>query len=263
MLDLDAEVLAEPSRAARAEISELVDAPVRRILDLGAGTGTGTFGLLRHFPDAHAVAVDGSEEMLTLLRVRAEQLGLSQRVTAVPADLDEGLPELDPVDLIWAAASMHHLADPDRTLAQLVSAMRAGGLLAVIEMSGLPRFLPADTPAGAVEARAHALLKADRAIDMPTMGDDWGVRLSRAGLTVETARVLVFDLAPPVTPIVAEYATATLRRIRGAVADRLEPADLVQFDALLEGGVEDLRTRGDLHVSTERHLWIARRPTPA
>jgi SAM-dependent methyltransferase len=260
LLDLDAEVLAEALEAVRTDIGRLVDSPVRSILDLGAGTGTGTFGLLRQFAGAHALAVDSSEEMLERLRRRAEQLGLRDRVSTLRADLDDSVPDIQPVDLAWASASLHHLVDPDRTLAGLVAAIRPGGLLAVVELSGFPRFVPVDTPGGAAEARAHALLAADRAVDMPTMGSDWGRRLTRLGLVVERDRPIVVDLMRPSAPVVGEYAAASLTRIRDAVADRLEPTDREALEALLDGGRSDVRRRGDLRVTTERRLWIARRP---
>jgi SAM-dependent methyltransferase len=259
MLDLDAEVLAEPLRAVFADIGRLVDSPVRSILDLGAGTGAGTFGLVRHFAGAHALAVDASEEMLERLRGRAEHLGLRDRVSTVQADLDDAFPDVEPVDLAWASASLHHLADPDRTLARLVAAIRPGGLLAVVELAGFPRFLPDDTAGGAAEARGHALLAADRAVDLPSMGSDWGVRLTRAGLVVETERAILVDLAPPSPPVVGAYAAAALTRLRDAVADRLEATDRGALDALLDGGPSDVRRRTDLRVVTERQLWIARR----
>ena len=260
LLDLDAEALAGPLRAVRADIASLVDAPVRSVLDLGAGTGTGTFGLLEQFPDAHVLAIDGAADMVERLQRRAEDLGLTQRVTAVHADLDQGVPEGDPVDLAWASASLHHLSDPDRTLAQVVARIRPGGLLAVVELTGFPRFLPDDTPGGAVEAKAHAVLAADRAVDMPAMGSDWGPRLARAGLVVEMDRAIVVDLAPPLEPVVSDYAFATLTRIRGVLADRLDATDGEDLDRLLDGGPSDVRHRSDLRVTTERQLWIARRP---
>jgi SAM-dependent methyltransferase len=260
LLDLDAEVLAEQLHAVRADIGRLADSPVRSILDLGAGTGTGTFGLLRHFAGAHALAVDSSEEMLERLRQRADDLDLRDRVSTLRADLDDALPELEPVDLAWASASLHHLADPDRTLTELVAAIRPGGLVAVVELAGFPRFVPDDTPGGAAEARAHALLAADRAVDMPAMGSDWGARLTRTGLVVEMDRPIVVDLAPPSAPVVGAYAAASLMRIRGAVTDRLETTDREALDALLDGGTSDIRRRSDLLVTTERRLWIARRP---
>jgi SAM-dependent methyltransferase len=259
LLDLDAEVMSEQLHAVRTDIETLADSPVRSILDLGAGTGSGSFGLLGHFTDAHVLAIDASEEMLERLRRRAEQLGLSERVSTLCADLDKTVPGPGGADLAWASASLHHLTDPDRTLAQLAAAIRPGGLLAVIELAGLPRFVPDDTPGGAAESRAHALLAADRAADMPTMGSDWGPRLTRAGLVVELDRTILVDLTDP-TPVVAAYAAATLARIREMVADQLDPTDRGSLDELLAGGITDVRRRTDLRVSTERRLWIARRP---
>ncbi|MGJ9423646.1 class I SAM-dependent methyltransferase [Aeromicrobium sp. CF3.5] len=261
MLDLDAEIFASAMRTVYADIENAADAPVRSILDLGAGTGAGTFGLLQHFTGARAVAVDSSADMLTGLEQEAERRGLTDRITTARADLDEALPVLDPVDLAWAAASLHHLSDPDRTLGQITSAIRPGGLLAVAEVNGLPRFLSSDTPGGAAELRAHELIAADRAVDMPMMGSDWGSRLTRAGLVVDVHRTITADLASPVPAAVNRYAAAVLTRIRRAVVDRLDPADLHAFDALLDEGPDDVRRRADLHViSSERLLWIARRP---
>lgn len=260
LLDLDAEVLADALDIVRADISRLVDAPVHRILDVGAGTGTGTFGLLRTFPDAHALAVDSSEEMLDRLRSRAERVGLADRLSTLCADLDGALPDIEPVDLAWASASLHHLADPDRALTELVTAIRPGGLLTVVELAGFPRFVPDDTPGGRAEARAHELLAADRAVDLPTMGSDWGSRLTRAGLVVELDRPIIVDLRPPSAPVVGSYAAASLMRIHAAVADRLDPPDREALGALVGGGAEDVRRRDDLRVATERRLWIARRP---
>jgi SAM-dependent methyltransferase len=262
ILDLDAEVLAGALRDVHREIAELADAPVRTILDLGAGTGAGTLGLLHHFEDARAVAVDASDHMLDHLARRAAGLGLSGRVTTVRADLDEGLPVIEqPVDLAWASASLHHLADPDRVLRKLVPAIRPGGLLAVVELAGFPRFVPDGAEGATAEARAHTLMAADRATDMPTMGDDWGHAIASAGLHVETARAIEIDLAPPLPPAARAYAGAILTRIRPAVADRMDATELAGLDRLLDGGPHDVRHRADLRVTTTRRLWLARRLT--
>jgi hypothetical protein len=94
---------------------------------------------------------------------------------------------------------------------------------------------------------------------MPTMGSDWGPRLTRAGLVVELDRTILVDLNGS-TPAVGAYAAATLTRIRERVADRLDPTDRGSLDALLAGGTSDVRRRTDLRFNTERQLWIARRP---
>lgn len=260
LLDLDAEIFATTFRAVFADIENATDGSVRSILDLGAGTGTGTFGLLQHFTEARAVAVDSSAEMLTHLEQRAERLGLTDRVTTLQADLDENVPPVEAVDLAWAAASLHHVADPDRTVAQIAAAVRPGGLFAVAEMDGLPRFLTDDTAGGAAEGQAHALLTGDRAVDMPAMGSDWGPRLTDAGLVIELHRAIAVDGERPSPGTLGRYAAATLSRIRGAVAERLDADRLRDFDTLLDGGAGDVRHRTDLAVSARRWLWIARRP---
>lgn len=265
MLDLDAEILAPAMRTVYADIEQAADAPVHSILDLGAGSGTGTFGLLQHFTTAHAVAVDASAEMLAGLEQQAAHRGLADRVTTARADLDEALPDLEPVDLVWASAALHHLSDPDRTLAQITAAIRPRGLLAVVEVDGLPRFLPASTAGATAEMHAHELIRADRAVDMPTMGSDWGSRLVRAGLVVEQHREIRLsaaptDLASRTPDAINRYAAAILARIRGAVGDRLDAPDLRALDALLGRGTGDIRHRTDLQVTSERLLWIARRP---
>jgi hypothetical protein len=60
--------------------------------------------------------------------------------------------------------------------------------------------------------------------------------------------------------VAGEYAAATLARVRSAVADRLGASDRAALDALLDGGANDVRRRADLHLTTDRRLWVARRP---
>src|SRR3982751_2574654 len=156
MLDLDAEVLPDFYQEVMAWAGSLVpDRP--RIVDLGAGTGAGTLALARHLPGAELTAVDVDEDMLAHLRRRAEEAGLGDRIRTVRADLDGDWPELGPADLVWASASMHHLADPARTLAQVRDVLRHGGAFMITELDAFPRFLT--DPAGvALEDRCQAEL---------------------------------------------------------------------------------------------------------
>src|SRR5206468_4917243 len=101
-----------------------------RILDVGAGTGVGSVALAQRFPAAEVIALDSSEEMLEHLAAKAAATGTADRVQPMLADLDAGWPAVDDVDLAWASLSLHHLADPDRVLADLLVAMRPGGLVA-------------------------------------------------------------------------------------------------------------------------------------
>ena len=96
LLDLDAEVLHAYLSDVIGWVGGLAAGQPRRIADLGAGTGTGTFALLRHFRAADAVAVDVSAPMLDRLQAKARELGVADRIRTVQADLDAGWPDLGP-----------------------------------------------------------------------------------------------------------------------------------------------------------------------
>ena len=113
LLDLDGEVLRDYLDQATAWIAATAQPPVTHIIDLGAGTGTGTFALLRRFPDAHVTAVDLDSRRLDRLRDRARDLGLSRRVTTVATDLDQPWPNLGPADSDQPWPNLGP-ADPDR-----------------------------------------------------------------------------------------------------------------------------------------------------
>lgn len=264
MLDLDAEVAAAQLAGLTTQAAHLAgDHPVRDILDIGAGTGTGTFALLNRFPEATVTAIDTSDEMLRHLRESAARHHLADRVHPLRADLDEGWPITTPADLVWASSSMHHMADPDRVLRDIHATLRPGGLLTMIEMERMPRFLPDDLGFGrpGMEDRCHTLLDEARTAHLPHIGSDWPSRLTAAGFTILESRDLAVDIPSPLPETAIRYAYATLSRVRSALADRLSPDDVAALDALLtKDGPQALHTRTDLRVHSTRSVWIA---TPA
>ena len=252
LLDLDAEVLHAFHDEVMTAVASAAGAP-RRIADLGAGSGTGAFALARRFPDAEILAVDMSDDMLDHLLHRAGDL--RPRIRPVLADLDRGWPaDVTDLDLAWASASMHHVADPERVLTDVRAALRPGGVFAVVELASFPRFLP-DEAGGGVVGRAHDLVDRLRSHDLPTMGSDWGSRLAAAGFTVETARHFEIDLTDPLPPAAGRFARATFQRLRTGLADRLTGAEVGELDRLIDG----IEHREDLTVRTTRSLWIGRR----
>ena len=81
MLDLDAQVLRTYWTDALTWVGDAAEGTrVRRVLDLGAGSGTGTIALAHQFGDAEVVAVDVSEAMLAHLRARALDEGVAGRI---------------------------------------------------------------------------------------------------------------------------------------------------------------------------------------
>ncbi|MFD3686698.1 class I SAM-dependent methyltransferase [Nocardiopsis sp. NPDC058631] len=261
ILDLDAEILAEHTASITAWLP-LGTSP-RQIVDLGCGTGAGTFALTDRFPDAHVSAVDTSTAHLQRLRAKACARGIEERVRTVQADLDEpAWPDLGSPDLVWASASMHHMAHPDRALRNVHEALAPGGLFAVVELAGFPRFLPESAPEDrpGLEERVHAVADRLRSEQMPHRGADWGPMLTAAGFTIEGRRTIAVNIEGSRSEAVGRYALGGLQRIRAAVATELSPADLTALDRLLEtGSPHSILRRDDLAMRTERTVWAARR----
>jgi SAM-dependent methyltransferase len=266
LLDLDGAVTHAYLSDVTAWVRRLATrTPRRRILDLGAGTGTGTIALAQRVRGAEMIAVDRSEVLLTRLRIKALDLGLASRVRTVQADLDVAWPSIPPVDVMWASNSLHHMADPDRTLKDMLGAIQPGGLLALAEMEAQPRFLPDDLGLGrpglesrCQDAAAHQLASAGL-----HMRPDWAPELTRAGFGPIERRTFSIDLTPPHPPSsqIGTYARMYLDRLRTHVEDRLAADDLATLHRLLgDDGPESLLRRSDLTFRATRTAWIARRP---
>jgi SAM-dependent methyltransferase len=254
VLDLDAEVLHEYHCEVMTWVGSLVPSRAR-IIDLGAGTGTGTLALARQLPDAEIVAVDISAEMLEHLRRKVREAEVAGHVRTVQADLDGPWPDLGPADLIWASASLHHMADPGHALGQALAALRPGGVLVAAELGSFPRFL-ADDAGAAVEERGHAAMARIRTEAGLHMDEDWGALLAKAGFVVEAERRFDVALQAPLPAAAGRYAQVSLERMRQALVGRVDDVDLAALDVLAAGVPE----RDDLAVRATRTVWQARRP---
>jgi len=274
LLDLDGEVLAAYWGRALDRVMAAVSpaiataresgAPVR-VVDLGAGTGTGALGLASRLADAgidaEVVAVDVSEPSLERVAAKAQAAGLGDRVRTVVADLDQGWPDLAPVDLTWASMSLHHLVDPVRSLAELRRITSPGGLLAVSEFVEPVRFLPEDLGIGrpGFEGRALEVLGSVHAEALPHIGASWVALLAEAGWTVVEEHDVVIDERSPEHPLAGAYARAWFARLAHGLDGRLDADDERTLAALLDdSGPHGLLRRADLHLHGTRTLTIAR-----
>jgi SAM-dependent methyltransferase len=260
ILDLDAEVLAEHIASITAWLP--VTASPRHIVDLGCGTGAGTLALLTRFPEAHVTAVDSSAGHLHRLQGKASAADVAGRVRTVQVNLDTAWPDLGRPELVWASAFLHHVADPDRTLRQVHDTLAPGGLLAVVELAGFPRFLPGDAPEDrpGLEERCHAASDRYHAGNLPHRGADWGPMLAAAGFSVEGERTITVNGERSRSEAIGRYALSSLQHMRSTVADALSTEDLAALDRLLDTDSQhSILRRDDLAVRTERTVWAARR----
>jgi SAM-dependent methyltransferase len=104
--------------------------PGARTLEVGCGNGSISAWLAeRVSPGGKAVAVDLD---LSLIEVRASNLELRE------GDIVAGPVERGSFDLVTARAVLHHVADAEAAITNLVASLRPGGALLLIE----PDFLP-------------------------------------------------------------------------------------------------------------------------
>ena len=261
LLELDASVFGELLDEAVAVAVAHAPDPTRTVVDLGAGTGTGTRALARAFPDAEIVAVDADATMLDRLRSGLPGTGLQSRVRTVEADLDAGWPAVGAADVVWASASLHHVADPARVLRDVRDALVPGGLLVVVEMTATSPVLPDDV--------AHPDLAAhlERALAQAGWNryPDWSSYLTDAGLDLVERREPAAVVQPG--PEVTRWARATASRQREHLAEHLDPGGLAALDAVLAATApaDPTEPSGEPAEHTigahgGRIVWAARRP---
>jgi len=251
VLELDALVFGGLLDEAVAVAVEHAPTPTRSVVDLGAGTGTGTRALAGAFPDAGVVAVDADPAMLERLRDGLAGTGAEHRVRTVEADLDAGWPDVGRADVVWASASLHHVADPARVLRDAHDALAPGGLLVVVEMTATSPVPPHD---------AHPDLAAHLESAMAHAGwnryPDWTPYLSDAGLEVVDRREPTAVVPPG--PDASRWARSTAERQREHLADSLDAADLAALDAVL--AATDTPHEHTVGARGGRIVWAARRP---
>ena len=129
-LELMAEEVPEYARLQDEAAAASADlAPVRRILDLGTGTGETARRVLASHPGAQLVGVDSSPAMLARARMLLPDADL--RV----ARLEDPLPD-GPFDLVVSALVVHHLSGPEKAnlFARVAAALRPGGRLVLADV---------------------------------------------------------------------------------------------------------------------------------
>ncbi len=251
LLDLDAQVHERVLDDALDALREHIDFDeVRRVMDVGAGTGAATIRLSDRYRNAEVIALDTSADRSRQITERAEREGRARvRVLNRPV-LASGLPA-GSVDLVWASSVFHEFDDPAAVLAELSTLIRPGGVLAIMEMDAPPRVLP--DRYHDLEQRLRQLAHAD------AHQPEWTDAVLAAGYERLEKRTLSSDQQLPAQGIGGDYARAELQRLALHTIDDLTAADRTALSRVLDAGSAHPEPV-DVHIRGTRSLWIARRP---
>jgi malonyl-CoA O-methyltransferase len=195
----------------------------RRILDLGAGTGTGTRALHKQYPAAEIVALDCSPAMLAELQSRTGFWdGLrGRRPLTVCADAHE-LPFPDrSFELVFSSLTLQWCEHPLRVFEEIFRVLQPGGAL-VFSTLGLDTLRELRASWAAADAGVHV----NEFIDMHVIGD----------MLVETG------FADPVMDM--EHITLTYKDVTGLLRDikRIGANTVLAEDA--DNAADNGRARG-------------------
>jgi ubiquinone/menaquinone biosynthesis C-methylase UbiE len=251
LLELDAVVHASVLERMIAVALELTP-NARTIVDLGSGTGTGTFGLTAAFAAARVVAVDVDEEMLQFVRRGATERRIAGRVETMHADVATTVPDLSGVDLVWSSNAMHEVSEPSAAFRNVFRMLRPGGALLVAEMDTPPTVLPQ------AYAALECALRSAAAATGP--GPDWSAAIAAAGFESITTQTVESDQVLRADGTGGAYAALELRRLAQHALPHLSSDDIAvlrRVTADLNGAHELL---DEVRIRGTRTIWTARRP---
>jgi demethylmenaquinone methyltransferase/2-methoxy-6-polyprenyl-1,4-benzoquinol methylase len=122
-------------RTVRALASTLNAAGPARILDLATGTGDLLLLIAKHYPTAEVVGVDPSKAMLAVAERKLSRSSVADRVSVQLGDAQAlELPSAS-IDAVSMAFGIRNVPDRAKALSEMVRVCRAGGRVAILELS--------------------------------------------------------------------------------------------------------------------------------
>lgn len=225
---------------------------VERIIDIGAGTGAGTFALAARCPGSHVVAVDTDTGMLLEVRRRADAEGISSRISAVQADIGASTFDAGVADLVWSSNAMHEVPDPSAAFANALRSLRPGGVLTIVEMDSPPFVLPIQY--ASLETALRAASGAGGA------APEWSEAITDAGFQLVETRSMGSDQILDADGPGGAYAALELRRLAQHALQALARDETAELRGLLIDLTGPHEVLDQVHIRGTRTVWVARRP---
>lgn len=123
-------------RWRRRLVRRLELGPRARVLDHATGTADLAMRIARSEPSAHVLGLDPSSEMLRIGRAKLAAAGLTERVELRQGSAEDlaGIGD-DSFDAVSMAFGIRNVPDRGRALREMVRVTRAGGRIAILELS--------------------------------------------------------------------------------------------------------------------------------
>lgn len=222
-----------------------------RIVDLGCGPGNSTALLAQRFPKSQLLGIDSSAAMLATARQRLPQVAFER------ADIGSWIGPA-PVDLLYANAALQWVPDHARLLPQLLSQLRAGGVLALQVPDNRDEPSHSVLRALAAEAPFASLIGAAAAerVRIETPERYLEILAPRAG--VDLWRTTYFHVMPSVAAIVAWLRSTALRPFLEPLKPAWQSKLLTLYEERLERAYPPLAD-GTRLLRYPRLFLIARR----
>jgi len=106
----------------------------KRVADIGTGTALIPIELCRQHPRVRVVAADLAEHMLAKAAQNVKAAGLEERIELVKVDAKASGLQRGGFDVVMSNSIVHHIPDPAKALADMLSLVAPGGLLFVRDL---------------------------------------------------------------------------------------------------------------------------------
>jgi SAM-dependent methyltransferase len=152
--------------------------------DIGAGSGYFSLPLAQHLDSAMVLAVDIQPEMLRRLARRAEEARI-ENIELIEGETDDPKLPAGTVDVVFLVDAYHEFSHPREMMQGIVSSLREGGRVVLVEYRGEDRSVPIKP--------LHKMTERQARREMEAVGLEWH---ATEGF-LPRQHVMVFTLAAP------------------------------------------------------------------